>query len=116
MLYPIGLEAGLDAMRFWDMTYFEIKEHIKAYAKRNKESMREKAILSYNHAHLIAQLVGISFSGEGKVPQLHDIYPSLFDAPELQGQQQDWRIMKARIEAYSLEMRKRGDKANGDNC
>lgn len=94
-------------MRFWDMTVFEIREHIKIYAKRRKEDMRERAIHFYNHAQLLALMIQKMITGEGQIPQLHEMYPSLFEAP--QPQQQDWRIMKARIEAYSAEIRKRGE-------
>lgn len=113
-LYPVALEAGIDAMRFWDMTVFEIREHIKAHIKRRKEEMRETAIHFYNHAYLLVQMIGKMLSGEGEIPSLHEMYPALFDAPL--PAQQDWRIMKERIEAYSIEMkmRKRGEQSGGD--
>mgnify|MGYP001161904285 CR=1 FL=1 len=94
------------------MTPYEIKEYLKAYAKRKKETLREQAIISFNHAYIIGQM----FSGDGKIPQLHELYPGLFEPPAPQSDKQDWRVMKARIEAYSAQMKKqKGSGADGSN-
>lgn len=47
-------------------------------------------------AYNTAALTGVAINEPSKFPKLHDAFPSLFE----QETQQDWRIMKERMEDF----------------
>lgn len=118
-LYPIAVEGGVDAVFYWDMTYAEILAAIKGSAKRRETELQYQSIIAYHQSHLISHLVGISLGSKQSPQALHEAFPGIF--PDLekrakvqQVKQQNWELMKARIEAYAAEKRKRGG-LNGDD-
>ncbi|MEG0450956.1 MAG: hypothetical protein RR595_13955 [Lysinibacillus sp.] len=109
----------MDAASFWDMTYVEITVAIKAHVKRQEVDLQYQSIIAYHQANLISHLVGISLGSKQSPQELHEAFPGIF--PELekraemqQVKQQNWELMKARVEAYAAEKRKRG-RPNGDD-
>jgi len=64
---------------------------------RNKEFAQMLAWIVYNGA----ALTGVAVNDPKKFPKIEDAFPSLFEREE----QQDWRIMKARVEKWSEEKR-----------
>jgi hypothetical protein len=61
--------------------------------EQNKELAQTMAWIVYNGA----ALVGVAINEPKKFPSLEDAFPSLF---EKKGQQ-DWRIMKERMESFA---------------
>ncbi|OUM86649.1 MAG: hypothetical protein BAA01_11615 [Bacillus thermozeamaize] len=110
-LHPIAVQHGVDAVSFWDMTFREILVAIEGVQKRRREELQIQALIAYQQSYLIADLVGIVFGSKQKPPRLHEAFPGIF--PEVP-RQQDWRLMKARIEEYAAERRKRGEKHGHD--
>ncbi|WP_052523743.1 hypothetical protein [Geobacillus kaustophilus] len=103
----------MDAVLFWDMTLKEILVAIEAEQKRKLEALRQQAMIAYRQADLIACLVGILLGSKQNPPTLTETFPGIF--PELERpRQQNWQLMKARIEAYAAERRKRGEKHGND--
>ncbi|HBU13064.1 MAG TPA: hypothetical protein DEB31_10205 [Clostridiales bacterium] len=74
---------------------------LAAYAKQeqNKEFAQMLAWIMYNGA----ALTGVAVNEPKRFPRLEDAFPSLFERKE----QQDWRVMKERVESYA-RMRKAG--------
>lgn len=90
------------------MTLKEIVAAIEGYQKQKRTEWQYQALIAYQQANLTASFVAKVFGGTHKPPALHEAFPGLF--PELERpRQQNWQIMKARIEAYAAERRKRGE-------
>ncbi|MBE1554809.1 hypothetical protein [Sporosarcina limicola] len=106
----------MDAVSFWDMTYAEISAAIEGFNKRQMHDMRAQAVVAFRQADLLATLISKVFGGKQAAPAIQEAFPGIF--PELERQaekQQNWQLMKARIEAYAAEKRKRGE-ARGNNA
>ncbi|MEG0473326.1 MAG: hypothetical protein RR588_13415 [Solibacillus sp.] len=109
----------MDAVFYWDMTYKEILAAINGSVKRQKAELQFQSIVAYHQANFISHLVGISLGSKQSPQELHEAFPGIFPEQEKRAQQQlvkqqNWELMKARVEAYAAEKRKRG-KANGDD-
>lgn len=84
--------------------------------------MRVQAMIAYRQADQIASLVGIMLGNKQTPPAIQEAYPGIFPefekkAEEERLQQQQWQIMKARIEEYAArvaEKRKRGERHGND--
>ena len=108
---------------YWDMTYREISAAIEAFQERQKiDQERLKAemmmlsLTAYRHADLIGAVVSNIMGGRNKIPSLSEAFPGVFPEEMLQPRQQDWRVMKTRIEQYGAEWkRKRGEKRGDDD-
>lgn len=109
----------MDAVFYWDMTYKEILASISGFIKRQEIDLKYMSIVSYHQANLISHLVGISMGSKQQQKEIYEAFPGIF--PELEKQvqeqlvkQQNWQLMKARIEAYAAEKRKRGESRGND--
>ncbi|GEM_PF-2934400 len=109
----------MDAVFYWDMTYKEIFAAIKGFSKRQEIELQTKSIIAYHQANLISHLVGISLGSKQAPKEIHEAFPAIFPELEQKAQlqqvrQQNWQLMKARIEAYAFEKRKRGEDRGND--
>lgn len=86
------------------MTLGEIIDTVEAYNDNKIDEMKYNAMLAYQTGRLVAIGVGNAFSGE-EFPQIHEIFPGLFEAPKVV--QQDSELMKARIMAYAEAWKKK---------
>jgi hypothetical protein len=103
----------VDAVFYWDMTFAEINQAIKS--KRKQIEFKESKIKlqaklaqtnAYNTAELVRIAVGSLFDKNCKFPSFDEFFnPNIEEKPK----QQDWRIMKERINAIAAA-RKRGEK------
>lgn len=119
------MEIGIDRNDYWDMTPWELERVIAAKQKQRKEEMQLRAVIAYQQAGLTAVLVSKSLGSKQKVPDIKKAFPGFFDdseqtiVPAEPGKkpfrQQDWRIMKARMEMYAAARRKWGEKKRGNN-
>ena len=75
------------------MTVDEISLAASVKQEQNKELAQLLAWVVYNGA----ALTGVAINEPQKFPRLEDAFPSLFERRE----QQDWRLMKARMEAFA---------------
>lgn len=109
----------MDAVFYWDMSYGEILAAIKAFQKRQTADLQYQAIISYRQANLISHLVAISLGSKQQEKEIQEAFPGIFPELEKQAQaqlikQQNWQLMKARIDAYAAEKRKRGESRGND--
>jgi hypothetical protein len=91
------------------MSYREIIAAIRGNQKRIESETKIQAAIAYRLGHLI----GFAVNQPKDYPSIHETYPWLFGAPIQK--QQNWEVMKAKVEAYAAERRKRGVMENGDN-
>lgn len=91
------------------MTYAEIKGSIDAHHNRKKEDLQLKAMFSYK----LGELIGIAMNDPKKYPanvKAAFEKSGIFDEEKDQyRKQQDWQIMKDRINKYSYLKKKRGE-------
>ena len=75
------------------MTVDDIALAAQARQERDKEFAQTLAWIMYNGA----ALTGVAVNDPKKFPKLEDAFPNLFERKE----QQDWRVMKERVEAFA---------------
>lgn len=80
---------------------------IQAYNERQKEEMQFQAICAYSTARTITQGIAVAF-GKEKFPQLHEVFPTLFEEPK--PKQQDYRKIQAIMMAYNEAWKKQNNK------
>lgn len=82
-LYPIALECEIGPLQFWDMTYGEVLDSITAYKKREKNKLRERAMMDYKLAEMIACNIAPMLVEGAKVPALVEAYEFLFEEEKI---------------------------------
>jgi len=75
------------------MSADEIALSAQAQHERDKQFAQTLAWIVYNGA----ALTGVAINDPKKFPKIEDAFPSLFEKKE----QQDWKLMKARIDAWA---------------
>jgi hypothetical protein len=95
-----ALSAGVPFRKVGAMSVDEIALATQVKQEQNKELAQTLAWIFYNGAALI----GVAINEPKKFPRLEDAFPSLFEREE----QQDWRVMKERIENFSKAKRETG--------
>ena len=73
----------------------EIQTIVDVEAEKEMDFYRVMAWIGYN----CASLIGVAVNAPKKFPTLEQAFPSLFEQKE----QQDWRVMKERIERFAAE-------------
>ena len=96
-LYFTALVAGLPWPWIGSMSADEIATAAVARQEQIKELMRILAWIAYNGA----ALTGVAVNAPKNFPRLEEAFPSLFERQA----QQDWRVMKERMEAYAAANR-----------
>ena len=75
------------------MTVDDIALAAQVKQERDKEFVQTLAWIVHNGA----ALTGVAVNDPKKFPKLEDAFPNLFERKE----QQDWRVMKERIEGFA---------------
>ena len=75
------LEAGITEEFFWNSTYGEMLRFMKAYSNRLLRERQDRAFFDYQLSNLIGISVSRLFSSNGKFPEIHEAYPSIFEPP-----------------------------------
>lgn len=97
------MEAEIDPLRFWNLTYGEIADIIKGYHKR----VQWQASLAYTIGALHGRALSAAF-GSGSFPTLREAFPSLFDDIPEPEEKPDWQIMQERIAAHANDWKRNG--------
>lgn len=95
--YKSAMTAGILPTVFWESTLREVQDMIDGIYRAEKEELKVSASMNYSLAILIGHAVQCCFSKGSKMPEIHEVYPNLFEAPK----QQDWRITKERMLRYA---------------
>jgi len=90
-----ALSAGIPFAEIRNMSTDEIALTSQVKQEQNEELAQLLAWIAYNTAALIA----VAVNDPKKFPTLEEAFPSLFK--QKGQQQQDWRIMKERMETFA---------------
>ena len=73
------------------MTLGEVIRAIESRTRTMKSQAKERAAFDYKLADLIGRSVARIHSSANKMPEIHEVYPSLFDSVEIQEQRKTKR-------------------------
>lgn len=76
------------------MTLAELYRALKSKARIAQAQAQERATFDYINARHLAQCIGAMFSKDAKLPELKEVYPSLFEPIEDTKAKQDNKKME----------------------
>lgn len=71
------------------MTIAELARAVDSFNRRKQAEAKEKASYDYILADLIGRSISRMFSSSATMPEIGEIYPTLFDTQEIQQQKQE---------------------------
>lgn len=71
------------------MTIAELERLIESKKRVKAQKDKEKASFDYILADLIGRSVSRVYSSSNKYPEIHEVYPTLFDSEEIQEKKQE---------------------------
>ena len=71
------------------MTLAELERLILSKRRVQKRELQEKATLDYTLADLIGKSVSRIYNSANTMPEISEIYPTLFDSKEIQARKQE---------------------------
>lgn len=74
-----ALDCGITEWDFWDMTLAELERAVASKRRIQKVEAKEKASFDYILADLVGRSVARIYSSSNKMPDIKEIYSSLFD-------------------------------------
>ena len=83
-----ALDFGISEAEFWDMTFGELERLITSKRRMEKLRAQEKASFDYLLADLIGYSIARTQSSANKMPEIGEVYPTLFDSTEIQEKKQ----------------------------
>ena len=87
-----ALDYGITEDTYWDMTLAEAIRAIKSKKRVEKARAMEKASFDYIQAELIGRSIARLYSSSARMPQIQEVYPSLFDNEEMEKQRQQKKM------------------------
>lgn len=84
-----ALDYGISENEFWDMTLAELTRAINSKKRVDKARLQEKANFDYTLANLIGKSISRIYSSSNKMPDISEVYPSLFDLKEIEEKKQE---------------------------
>lgn len=84
-----ALDYGISEKEFWEMTFAELDRVVASRQRMEKFRAKEQATYDYIHAILIGRAFAASMDNKAQFPEIHEVYPSLFDAKERELQKQE---------------------------
>mgnify|MGYP001772072309 CR=1 FL=1 len=79
-----ALDWGITEVDFWSMTLAELDRAIESKKRVQKAEAQEKASFDYILADLIGRSISRIYSSSNQIPDISEIYPTLFDSQELE--------------------------------
>ena len=84
-----ALDYGISEAEFWEMTFAELDRLVDSKKRMEKLRAQEKATYDYILASLIGRAFAASMDNKNKFPEIHEVYPSLFDREERLNQKRE---------------------------
>ena len=75
------LEADITEEFFWNSTYGEMLRYMRAFSTRINRERQDRAFFDYQLSNLIGISVSRLFSSDSVFPEIHDVYPGIFEPP-----------------------------------
>lgn len=85
----VALDIGIKEAEFWSMTLAELGRAIDSHNRTEKRRAQERASYDYILAELIGRSVSRIYSSSAKMPDISEVYPTIFDSKEIQEQKQN---------------------------
>lgn len=86
-----ALDYGISENDFWNMTLSELTRAIESKKRIDKARLQEKANFDYILANLIGKSISRIYSSSNKMPDISEVYPTLFDSKEVEEKKQEKR-------------------------
>ena len=83
------MDYGISEYDFWEMTLAELVRAIESKKRLQKDSLREKATFDYTLAELIGRSVARVYNSANTMPEIANVYPTLFDSKEIEEKKQE---------------------------
>lgn len=105
----IALDYGIDEINYWNMTLAEVIRAIESKKRQQKLQAQERASYDYILADLIGRSVSRIYSNSTRLPQIYEVYPTLFDGVEMeeQKQQKQMEISAIRFKLFAQSYNKK---------
>ena len=113
-----ALDAGISEFDFWNMTIAELERAMESKARIKQIEAKEKAIFDYNLADLIGRSMSRLYSSSATMPELYEIYPTLFDSKEILEKKAEQRAEKSTIrfmqfaQSFNKRFEQKAEEAN----
>lgn len=82
------------------MTIAEVSRHVKSRERVRKLEAQEKASYDYTLAELIGRSVARIYSSSNNMPDISEVYPTLFDSKEIEEKRAE---QKAKLSALRFK-------------
>lgn len=111
-----ALDLGISEWDFWDMTLAELDRLASSKARIYKKEAQEKATYDYISAALIGRAIARTMSNGIDFPEIHEVYPSLFDGEtrESQKQEQKAQLSALRFKQFAQAYNKKFEEVAND--
>lgn len=84
-----ALDWGIPEAQFWSSTLAELTRLIESKKRIQKREYQDKAHFDYVMADLIGRSFARIYSSSNKLPDIAEVYPTLFDVEEVQMKRQE---------------------------
>lgn len=84
-----ALDYGISEHDFWEMTFAELDRLVESKKRMDKFNAQQKATYDYIHAALVGRAFAAGMDSKAQFPEIHEVYPSLFDPHEREAQKQE---------------------------
>lgn len=84
-----ALDYGITEADFWEMTLAELERAISSKKRVKKQQDQERAAFDYILADLIGRSVARIYSSSAKLPEITEVYTTLFDNQGYQEKKQE---------------------------
>jgi hypothetical protein len=83
------LKWGISERDFWEMSLCELERAIQSRKIIKEREAQEQATFDYILADLVGRSVGRIYASTNKLPDICDVYPTLFDSEEIKQKKQE---------------------------
>ena len=83
-----ALDYGMSEGTFWNSTIAELVRAIESKKRQQRTEAQQQAVFDYILAETVGRSVARIHSSSNRMPQLYEVYPSLFDSEEAEQQRQ----------------------------
>ena len=104
-----ALDYGISEAEFWDMTFAELDRLTASKDRMRKHMDKERATYDYILATLIGRAFAANMDSKATFPEIHEVYPSLFNKKEreIQKREQVNQLSALRFKQFAQSYNKR---------
>ena len=87
-----ALDYGITEQEFWESTIAELVRLFGSKQRVEKEQQQIKATFDYALADLIGRSVARVYNTANRMPDISEVFPTLFDSEEVQQRKQEKQV------------------------